>query len=96
MHFPPHLWKKLADLCHLNAEKDFPQCTWFLKFCFGEATVPESSVVAERSKMNESNISDMVMLDDLDYTVIRKWHESLTPEAKERIAKYSKMETVLW
>jgi len=96
MHFPPEPWKKLADLCHLNAEKDFPQCPWFLKFCFGEATVPETSVVAETLKMSESNISDMVMLNDLDYTVVRKWHTSLTPEAKERIAKYSKMETVLW
>ena len=95
MHFPPEPWKKLADLCHLHPEKDFPQCTWFLPFCFGKA-VPEGCIVAESLQMNGDDISEVVMTTDIDYSIVRKWHKSLNVPAKERIARYSKLDTILW
>ena len=97
MRFPPDPWKKLADLCHLHPEKDIPQCPWFLKFCYGEASVPKTSVVSESSTLNKENVSNIILSGkELDYTIARKYHTFLTYAAKKRIAEYSKLETVFW
>lgn len=96
IHFPPEPWKKLANMCHLNPERDFPQCTWFLPFCFEKTTVPETILLSGIGNLNSGNINEVIMRTDVDYTVARKWVGYLTNEAKKRIASYSKIDTVLW
>ena len=95
MHFPTDLWKKLADLCHLHPEKDFPQCPWFLPFCFGKP-MPENVSVPAAPDITAENICEMIMSADIDYSVARKFASSLNVPAKERISRYTKLDTVLW
>ncbi|XP_057317776.1 uncharacterized protein LOC130662852 [Hydractinia symbiolongicarpus] len=96
MHFPSEPWKKLANVCHLNPKKDFPQCTWFLPFCFEKTTLPETILLSGIANLNSENINEVIMRTDIDYTIARKWVGYLTNEAKKRIASYSKIDTVLW
>lgn len=95
MHFPTEPWKKLADLCHLHPAKDFRQCPWFLPFCFGKP-IPESVNTSTIAELTAENICEKIMATDIDYSVARKFASSLDPQAKERIAKYTKLDTVLW
>ena len=47
--------------------------------------------------LTAENISSRVMEADIDYTVARKFTNSLTHKAKERIARYTpKLDTILW
>jgi len=95
LHFPVDPWKKLADLCHLHPEKDFPQCPWFLPFCFGKP-IPDEAISTESTTLTEENVSEVLLTTDVDYTVVRKFKEKLTSNAKERVATYSPIDTVLW
>lgn len=97
LHFPVDPWKKLADLCHLHPEKDFPQCPWFLPFCFGKPIPDEAiSTTISSTTLTEENVSEVLLTTDVDYTVVRKFKEKLTSNAKERVATYSPIDTVLW
>lgn len=97
MHFPSEPWKNLADLIHLNPERDMPQCPWFLPFCFGKQPMPDTPASQQLSDLTEDNISQVILNNkDVDYTVARKFRDHLTDLAKERICRYSKIETVLW
>ena len=96
MHFPTEPWKKLADICHLNPKEDFPNCMWFLPYCYGQPA-PSGTVVGDVGKLTKENISEMVMGHEVDYTVARQYHEHLTVPAKQRIALYTaKLDTIIW
>ena len=93
LHFPTEPWKKLADICHLNPEKDLPQCPWFLNFVFGKEG-PEGKEVS--SGITAENVSQKVLESDVDYTVVRKFKTNLDDSAKERIATYAPINTIIW
>ena len=64
MHFPSEPWKKLADLCHLNPVKDFPQWPWFLSFCFGKP-MPENVNTSTTPELAAENICEKIMTTDI-------------------------------
>eukprot|EP00057_Strongylocentrotus_purpuratus_P018892 XP_011673366.1 PREDICTED: uncharacterized protein LOC579550 isoform X1 [Strongylocentrotus purpuratus] len=96
LHYPKEPWKTLADICHLNPKKDFPEKPWFLPYCFGEPA-PSESLVAKCAGMNAENINELVKGVDVPYTHIKQFTVNLTEESKERIATYEeKVDTLLW
>lgn len=59
LFMPKEPWKRLADILHLNPKKDFPQCMWFLPYCFGE-NAPPDSLVSSCGDITAENVSEMV------------------------------------
>lgn len=92
LHFPTDPWKKLADILHLHPTKDIPQCPWFLPFAFGKE-IPEG---AAQDDLTPENISTQVLEGEIDYTIARKFKDSLSNEAKLKIAEYTPVNTILW
>ena len=92
LHFPTEPWKKLADLLHLHPKKDIPQCPWFLPLVFGEK-VSEGLLLGG---LTEDNVSEQVLEHEVDYTIARKFKEKLSDKAKQKIAEYTPINTVLW
>ncbi|XP_072023498.1 uncharacterized protein [Amphiura filiformis] len=96
LHYPKEPWKRLADLCHLNPKKDFPELPWFLPFCFGEAA-PDGTMVSKCSLVNKDNLNELIESYEVPYTHIKEHKNKLTNESKKRIAEYeTKLDTVLW
>eukprot|EP00057_Strongylocentrotus_purpuratus_P016336 XP_011670810.1 PREDICTED: uncharacterized protein LOC105441416 [Strongylocentrotus purpuratus] len=96
LHYPKEPWKTLANICHLNPKKDFPEKPWFLAYCFGEPA-PSGSLVAKCAGMNAENINELVKGVDVPYSHIKQFTLNLTEESKERIASYEeKVDTLLW
>ncbi|KAH9514771.1 hypothetical protein Btru_023606 [Bulinus truncatus] len=97
INFPKDPWIKLADLCHLHPEKDFPGATWFLPYCFGTGTVMEDSLVKVCQDLNEENVNESIKKFKIPYSVLKKYKDRLNSESKQRIAEYEpKLDTVLW
>lgn len=93
---PKEPWKKLADICHFNPEKDFPNLPWFLRFCFGDD--PPSDTIAYQCKaLSADNINTIVNEYPVPYSQVKQFKDQLTNETKGRIAGYeAKVDTVLW
>lgn len=71
MLFSPDLWRKLADLTHLNPRVDFAEgCEWFLPYCFG-AQVAEGSIVHDYKHMQYNNFFEMYDKHNFSYELIR-------------------------
>ncbi|CAG5117351.1 unnamed protein product [Candidula unifasciata] len=97
IHFPKDPWQKLADICHLNPQKDFPAAPWFLPYCFGSGPPPIGSLVEHCQNITEENVNDLVKEYDIPYSVLKQFKSQLNVESKGRIARYEpKLDTVLW
>jgi hypothetical protein len=71
MLFPVDLWKKLADLTHLNPKTDFPNgCEWFLPYCFG-SPIPEGNAVHDFNRLTPQNFFELYDKHNFSYEVIR-------------------------
>lgn len=93
---PTEPWKKLADLCHFNPEKDFPNAPWFLPFCFGQDP-PEGSKVHKCRNMNSENVNQLIAEFDLPYRLVKDFKNSLNNESKKALAqKQEKLDSILW
>ena len=64
-------------------------------FCFGQR-MPENVNKSATLELIAGNICDKIMTTDIDYRVARKFLSNLDPPAKARIARYTKLNTVLW
>lgn len=93
---PVEPWKKLANIIHLNPEKDFPNAKWFLPYCFGKE-LPADSKIAKCKKMTKENVNDLVQEYDLPYSVVKPFKDGLNEKSKEKIAKnQEKLDTIIW
>lgn len=71
MLFAPDLWRKLADLCHLNPKTDFAdECEWFLPFCFGKPVEP-GNIVYDYHHMTYGNFYESYEKHGFSYELIR-------------------------
>lgn len=71
MLFDTSLWKKLADLTHLNPKTDFAEgCDWFLYYCFG-APIPEGNVVYDYKTLTYTNFHELYDKHHFSYELIR-------------------------
>lgn len=96
LHLPKEPWKKLADICHFNPEKDFLVLPWFLPFCFG-AQAPEESMVHRCHDINRENVNQLVMEFKIPYSHLKQFKDVLSEKAKTRISENEeKLDTVLW
>lgn len=96
LHMPTAPWKTLANLVHLNPEKDFPNASWFLPYCFGKE-LPVDSKVLKCKNLTKENVNQIVEEFDLPYTVLKPFKDSLTDKSKEKIAlNQEKLDTIIW
>ncbi|XP_033112656.1 uncharacterized protein LOC117113434 isoform X2 [Anneissia japonica] len=95
LYFPKDKWRKLADICHLNPERDFPECTWFLPYCFG-APAPEGSVVSACTELNKANVNELLQNVKIPFAHLKEFKNTLTTDSKITIAKYTSLDTILW
>ncbi|CAL1539878.1 unnamed protein product [Lymnaea stagnalis] len=97
INFPKDPWKKLADICHLKPEKDFPAAPWFLAFCFGTGSPPIGSNVEYCQQLTMENVNDLIKEHDIPFSVVKPFKEKLSPESKQRISECeAKLDIVLW
>lgn len=101
------LWKKLADLTHLNPTKDFPEgCDWFLPHCFGK-TLPDDNIVNRFKTMTYDNFAELYDKYNFAYEIIRTKLKLNLPvymsKDKEKIKSIKisivnreKLTTILW
>ena len=69
--FSTDLWKKLADLTHLNPKTDFAEsCSWFLPYCFGEK-LPEGCIVQDYNMLNYDNFKELYSKHNFSFELIR-------------------------
>lgn len=105
MMFPTDMWRRLADLVHLNPRVDFA-ADWFLPYCFG-ADLPEGSLVARAKNVTVETFLDLYREYPLPYEFVRTKlqldknynnfaRHDLIDQIKEEIAIREKLETVLW
>ena len=65
------LWKKLADLTHLNPTTDFPAgCEWFLPYCFGKP-LPDDNIANKFKTMTYDNFAELYDKYNFAYELIR-------------------------
>lgn len=96
LHFPTEPWRKLADICHFNPEKDFPNLPWFLKYCFG-SEAPEGTLVHRCKNVTPDNVNELLREFSIPYSHIKEHKDILTEESKMRIATYTpKLDTLIW
>lgn len=96
LHFPKEPWKKLADICHFNPEKDFKDMPWFLPFCFGQSA-PEGSMVHRCRDVTGDNVNDLLIEYAVPYSHVKEFKDKLSNESKARIAcNEEKLDTLLW
>ncbi|KAK3576583.1 hypothetical protein CHS0354_011259 [Potamilus streckersoni] len=96
LHFPTGGWKKLADICHINPKKDFPNLEWFLPFCYGESA-PEDHMVSRCRTLTQENINGLIKEFPIPYAHAKDYKAHLTDESKACIASYEKkLDTILW
>jgi len=94
IHLPREPWKELADLLHLNPQKDFKE-PWFLGVTFGEPA-PEGTVVADCVNLTQDNILEVVQKHNPPYAFLRKHKGLLNHEVIARVATYTPLETLVW
>lgn len=71
MSFDTSLWRKLADLIHLNPKIDFMEgCEWFLPYCFG-GPIPEGNIVHDYKRLNYNNFHELYDKHHFSYELIR-------------------------
>jgi hypothetical protein len=71
MSFDVSLWKKLADLTHLNPKTDFVDgCEWFLPYCYG-GPIPEDNIVHDYKILTYSNFHNLYEKHHYSYELIR-------------------------
>lgn len=75
--------------------QDFHDLPWFLPFCFG-ADAPEGSMVHRCRDITQDNVNSLVQEFEIPYSHLKELKDSLTEESKGRIAKYEKLDTILW
>jgi hypothetical protein len=93
---PTDPWKRLANVVHLNPEKDFPKAPWFLPFCFG-AEPAAGTKLAECRSMNKDNVNELIAKFDLPYSLIKNHKAHLNDASKEKLAeKQEKLDTIIW
>lgn len=105
--YPADGWRKLADLTHLNSEKDFA-LDWFLPWCFGKE-LPESNIVRKVKNLTLDNFISVYNEYHLPYEIARLklkefgagnvWNTSVQPQLRQiyaHIATIERMETLLW
>lgn len=97
LHFPPDPWRKLADLLHLNPDKDFPQLPWFLPFCFGTQEPPDGSYVASAKTMTAENVNELLESVEIPLSEVRQHAAKLTPASKQLLARReNELSRVIW
>jgi hypothetical protein len=91
---PKEPWRELADILHLNPSKDF-KCDWFLKVVFEEEP-SEDSIVARCRSLNVNNVVELATKFSIPYSYLRLHVKPLPDDAKEAVARYEKIETLIW
>ena len=96
LSLPTEPWKRLANIVHLNPKKDL-SVDWFLPYCFG-VEPPVHTKVFKCKSMNKDNVNELISeFDDLPYSFVKKFKDSLNAESKERLAKrQEKLDTLIW
>ncbi|CAF0709851.1 unnamed protein product [Brachionus calyciflorus] len=93
---PTDPWKKLANICHLNPSKDFPNAPWFLPFCYGNK-LPEDSKVERCRNMTADNVNELIKEFDLPFRMVSHLKKYLNAESKKCLAeKQEKLDSILW
>ena len=105
--YPSDGWRRLADLTHLNSEKDFA-LEWFLPWCFGKE-LPANNIVNKVKNLTLDNFISVYDEYRLPYEIARlklkefgagnRYNRSIQPKIREiysHIAKVERMETLLW
>jgi hypothetical protein len=93
---PTEPWKKLANIVHLNPERDFPNAKWFLPYCFGQE-LPADSKIAKCKSINKDNVNELIEQFDLPYSVVKPFKDSLNEKSKEKIAQNQQsLDTIIW
>jgi hypothetical protein len=108
MMFPIDHWKKLADLTHLNPNKDFAKgCEWFLPYCFG-SPIPEGNAVYDYNRLTQYNFFELYSKHNFSYEVLRNKlkdifktttsYEStkISNDIKTSIVNKENLTTILW
>jgi hypothetical protein len=98
---PKDGWKDLADIIHLKPA-DF-QIPWFLQLCFGKLAEPVDQYpllqVKDNLKKDGSNLLEILTQFkefQLPFTFIRQSCDAISDEAKEFMASYTPLDTLLW
>lgn len=96
LHMPLEPWKKLANIVHLNPNKDFPDAPWFLPYCYGEEP-PKDSKIAKCKGISDSNVNELVKEFDLPFSFVKPYSSSLSNASKKKLAdNLDKLDTILW
>lgn len=93
MTFPLAPWRELADLVHL-APSDF-QLPWFLGVAFGAAP-PEGSMMAACQGVAAADLPALLRRMPVPYSYLRLRHQPLSEEARDAVAAYEPLGTLLW
>jgi hypothetical protein len=93
MTFPLAPWRELADLVHL-APSDF-QLPWFLGVAFGAAP-PEGSMMAACQGVAPADLPALLARLPVPYSYLRLRHQPLSEEARDAVAAYEPLGTLLW
>lgn len=103
--FPTNLWRKLANLIHLNSKNDFV-LDWFLPFCYGKEA-PEDSIVKIAQKLSYQNFQEFYQTYCLNYEFVRtrlpleKTHNNYSDHVaidniKKFLVENENINTILW
>ena len=75
--------------------QDFPECEWFLRFCYGDPP-PEDSLVHQLRTLTPDTVNDLVLRLNVPYSHVKKFKDKLSKAAMMKIASSEKLDTVLW
>eukprot|EP01125_Pyxidicula_operculata_P021810 TRINITY_DN865_c3_g1_i1.p1 TRINITY_DN865_c3_g1~~TRINITY_DN865_c3_g1_i1.p1 ORF type:complete len:728 (+),score=208.85 TRINITY_DN865_c3_g1_i1:36-2219(+) len=95
LQMPKEPWQELSDVIHLHPS-DF-QCDWFLDVSFGKSP-PEGSLLKLCNDQLNSNNVIQILKDghQIPYSYLRSHIRPIPEEAKPFIAKYAKIDTLIW
>lgn len=93
LQLPKEPWQELADIVHLSPN-DF-SLKWFLPVCFGAAP-PLESLVGQVGALTADNLGEILPRAHFPYSYLRKHFPDMPPHVKAEIAKYEKLDTLIW
>eukprot|EP00005_Dracoamoeba_jomungandri_P001536 CAMPEP_0174262220 /NCGR_PEP_ID=MMETSP0439-20130205/12847_1 /TAXON_ID=0 /ORGANISM="Stereomyxa ramosa, Strain Chinc5" /LENGTH=725 /DNA_ID=CAMNT_0015346893 /DNA_START=48 /DNA_END=2225 /DNA_ORIENTATION=- len=93
LQLPKKPWQELSDVVHFHP-KDF-QLDWFLPHVYGAAP-PENSLVVQSANLSPETILEAVTEFRFPYSYLRKQFPDLPDEVKAEVAKYEKLDTLIW
>ena len=95
LHYPTEPWRRMADICHFNPVRDFPNLPWFLPYCYGKSA-PEGTMVHRCRNVTGDNVNDLLKEFPLPYSHVKDYKSLLTEESKGRIGLTDKLDQIIW